>query len=148
MKKLLCAFLALALVLSLAGCASYEDTNGADDFTLQTLTEADILNGANTTKVMASTVTVNSKTTCKAKTFSGVEALYEAELAGEPLDLLVSSEVTKGNARLVLVVNDEIVHDFALNEENQHFTLENVTGEVALKIAGEDAGYVISFTVN
>ncbi len=47
-----------------------------------------------------------------------------------------------------LSYEDTIVHDFALNEENQQFTLENVTGKVSLKLAGESAGYTVSYTIS
>lgn len=57
----------------------------------------------------------------------------------------VSCSITKGNARLVLVINNEIVHDFGLKGMNQNFTLENVTGAVSLRIAGENTGYSIKY---
>ena len=147
MKRLLCTCLALAMLLSFSGCSMpvYEDTNGEDNYSLQTITDEDIVQGISTTKVMSSTVTVNRKTVCKAKTMSGVESLWEQKLENETLEIVVSCEITKGNAKLVLVVDDEIVHTFSLNEDNQRVTLENVTGEVSLKLAGEDAGYAVSF---
>ena len=149
MKQTLCAMLALVILLSLPGCTptSYADTNGEEDFSLQTLTERDLIQGTNTSKMMSSTVTMGDKTTCKAQTLSGVEVLYEKRLKGETLDLVVSCQITKGNARLVLVLDDEIIHDFTLNKDSQHFTMENVTGKVYLKLAGESAGYTVSFVL-
>lgn len=146
MKKLLCVVLAVILLLSCAGCVnlSYEDTNGEDNYALQTLTDADILRGASSSTVLSSKVTVNDKTECKAKTMSGVVTLLEKKLNNEPLHITVSCKISKGNARLVLVLDDKIIHDFALNTENQTFTLSNVTGKVRLKIAGESAGYEVT----
>ena len=63
----------------------------------------------------------------------------------EPLHIVVSCEITKGNARLVLVIDDKIVHSFALNEENQQLSLNNVTGKVCLKLAGETTGYTVTY---
>ena len=147
MKRLFCAFFALLLLLSLAGCMmkSYEDTNGEDNFSLQSLTDQDIIHGTNTSTVMTSSVTVHTRTTCKAKTITGVKELFMQKMQNETLDIVVSCQITQGNARLVLLVDDKIVHDFALHEENQHFTLENVTGKVRLKLAGERAGYVVTY---
>ena len=147
MRKLLCTMLVLFILVSLEGCmmTSYEDTNGEDNFFLQSLTDQDIIYGTNTTTVMTSTATVNNRTTCKAKTINGVKELFMQKMQNEILDIVVSCQITQGNARLVLLVDDKIVHDFALNKENQHFTLENVTGKVRLKVAGESAGYVVTY---
>ena len=50
MKKFITILLASILILSLAGCkfVTYEDTNGDEDFSLQTLTEADITSNITT----------------------------------------------------------------------------------------------------
>ena len=146
MKRFLSALLAVVIVLSLSGCMiSYEDTNGDADFSLQTITEQDIIQKTICSKVMSSTVTADNRTVCKAKTMSGVEALFEKRMKNESLDIVVSCQITKGNARLVLTLDDKIVHDFALNEENQRFTLDNVTGRISLKLAGESTGYAVSY---
>lgn len=149
MKKFFCTLLTVCILLSFAGCElpSYEDTNGEADFSLQTITEQDILRAAGSTKIMAFSSSVNGQTTCKAKTMNGVETLFEKKLNGQTLDLTVSCAITKGNARLVLILDDKIIHDFAINEENQHITLDNVTGKVCLRLAGEAAGYVITWNM-
>lgn len=149
MKKIFCTFLVIAVLVSLSGCmaSAYEDTNGEDNFSLQTLTDQDIIQGTNTTSFMSSTVTLNNKTVCKVQTMSGVDELFEKRMKNETLDMVVSCEIVKGNARLVLVIDDKIVHDFALNENNQQFILENVTGKVCLKIAGESTGYSVTYKV-
>lgn len=149
MKRTISTILILSLLLCLSGCSlgQLEDTNGPEDYSLQTLTEEDILQGASTIKVMSSSTTINNKSTCKAKTMSGVETLFSRKLQNESLDILLSCEITGGNARLVLILDGEILHDFALNENDQHFTLENVTGKVSLRLAGESAGYAVSFEI-
>jgi len=145
MKKYICILAIICLLLSLTGCVmtSYEDTNGEADYSLQTITEENILQGMGSSSIMSSQMTVNNKTVFKAQTMSGVMELVEKRLAGQPLDLIVSCQINKGNARLVLVIDGQIVHDFALQEANQRFTLENVTGKVCLKLAGESAGYSV-----
>lgn len=147
MKKILCTLLTVAIVMSFAGCvmSKYKDTNGESDFSLQTITDADILQGTGTSKLMYSKFTINNKTEFKAKTMSGVETVWERRLSDETLELTVSSTFTKGNARLVLLVDDEIVHDFSLNEQDQQFNLEHVTGKVRLKLACESAGFSVTY---
>lgn len=147
MKKLLYILLPVFIVLplSLFFMTSYTDNNGSSDFSLETLTDQDIIQGTGTTTIMTSKVTTNNKTVCKARTISGVAVLFEKNLENDTLNMVVSCEITKGNARLVLVIDDKIVHDFVINEENQHFALHNVTGKVCLKLAGESAGYSVTY---
>lgn len=147
MKKYICLLLFAFAVCSMAGCSAnmYEDTNGAEDFSLQILTDEDILRDTGVARVMSSTTTFNGKTVCETKTMSGVLALYEDRLRGEDFRIVVSSEFTKGNARLVLVLNDEIVHEFALHGEDQVFMLKDVTGDISLKVAGESTGFRITY---
>ena len=149
MKKFFGGLFLLLVLFSLVGCFPvYEDTNGAEDYTLQSLTEADIISGGTYSKAMSSTITVNDKTVCKAKAMSGVETLFEQRLKNEAFEILVSCEILKGNARLVLVVDGEIVYDFALNESNQRFTLKNVSGDVSLRLAGESVGYSVTYEIS
>ena len=45
MKKLLSCILIGGMCVALSGCGdTYEDTNGAEDFTLQTITDENIIN--------------------------------------------------------------------------------------------------------
>lgn len=151
MKKFITILLVAVLVLSLAGCkfVTYEDTNGAEDFSLQTLTEADITSNANTCSQITSTKSViNNVTTCTAKEMSGVIKPYETKLRNQDFEIQVSSEVSKGNARLVLIVDNTIVHDFMLNEKEQTFSLKKYSGNIRLKLAGESAKYKITYTIN
>lgn len=148
MKRFICFTLLALTLLSLASCtaSTYEDTNGEDDFSLQTITDEDIIKGINTSQFFTSTLNSNDKTTCKAKTMSGVVELFEGKLENESFEIVVSSEITKGNARLVFVFNNEIVHDFDLNGEGQSFVMENATGNFSLRIAGESTGYSVTYT--
>ena len=147
MRKFICSLLALLVLFSFTGCSPtlYKDTNGNADLSLQTLTDADIIGKTGSSSFMSSTVRRSDGTVRKVRTMSGVEKLFELNMDNETLDLVVSCKITKGNARLVLVINDEIVHDFPLNGTSQRFTLENVTGSVSLRLAGESAGYSVQY---
>lgn len=149
MKKFITILLTAVLVLSLAGCnfVTYEDTNGDEDFSLQTLTEADITSNITTySQKMGAKTMINNEISYSAKSMSGIIRIYEANLRDGNLEIQVSSEVSKGNARLVLVVGNEIVHDFDLNKDNQVYTLENCTGQVCLRLAGESAEFKVTCT--
>ena len=149
MKRFVCWILLACVLCSLAGCGAdmYADTNGEGDFTLQTLTDYDILHVRRSVRVMSSTKRFGNKTVCKTKTMSGVTDLYEGYLRGEDFQITVSSEFTKGNARLVLVLDDAIIHDFALNEEDQTFVLPNAKGRIHLRVAGESTGYRVEYRI-
>lgn len=88
-----------------------EDTNGADNYALQEITDENLITNR-------WEITVD---------FAAVE---------------------EGNFRMVLVVDDEIVHEFALNELTQTYVLEDVSGYVALRIAGESANFTFDYYIN
>ena len=151
LRDLVSVLAALMVLAVLSGCGGgIEDTNGETDFTLQTITDADIIEGMNTMSFMSSqsSVTVNgvSKNKISVGTMSGVMELYEGRLNNESLTVVLSGSVTKGNARIVVVLENEIVHDFELNAADQSFTLENASGRVYIKIAGESAGFSVEYT--
>ena len=77
------------------------------------------------------------------KNFSGVEEICFVNriMASEVVIDLSTIMVKEGNFRLVVVYNDEIVHDFDLEEMSQQFKLEDVEGNVSVRIAGESASY-------
>lgn len=145
MKKyaLLLVFL-LLLPLTLTGCKTYEDTNGPDDYSLQTLTEQNILRGGSCTKVGSMETVSDNLHTVRVKTLNGVDTLETFSAAGS-YTILLSSEVTKGNARLVLCTGDEILHDFNLNGDYQVWTFTVGSSNVYLRIAGESCGFSVTY---
>ena len=58
---------------------------------------------------------------------------------------LYNTTVTEGNLRIVLLHNNEIVHEFKLNELSQTYTLENPKGTVSLRVAGESANFKLAY---
>ncbi len=146
MKKHVLLFsITLALLLLLAGCKTYTDSNGPDDYSLQSLTEEDVLKSGSCVKTGAVETNVNDNYSASAKTLHGVETLTTFSQPGSySLDL--SSKVTKGNARLVLCTKEEILHDFALNEAEQNWTFTVAQASVYLRIAGEDCCFAVNYT--
>lgn len=124
-----------------------EDTNGAENYKLQQITDENIINmdiGAmNLSKKKSA---LSNLPEYSSKKFTGVEELYLTNIVGNRLDItLYNLWVEAGNLKVVLVYNDEIVHEFKLNELIQSYTLEKPNGTVALRIAGESADFTLSY---
>ena len=124
-----------------------EDTNGADNFELQTITDENICNldmGSLNVNVSESFNTTTYKSGC----FSGVYEVFSENIITNRYEITVNhARVDSGNFKMVLCVNDEIVHTFALNELTQTYVLENVNGNVSLRIAGESADFMFDYVV-
>ena len=124
-----------------------EDTNGTDNYNLQQITDDNIIKmdmGAlnlNKPKEL-----FNNLPTFKSNKFTGVSEIYLSNIVGNRFDITrYNLWVESGNFKVVLVHNDEIVHEFKLNEVTEHYTLENPNGTVALRIAGESAAFEFSY---
>ncbi len=126
-----------------------EDTNGAENFALQTITDENIINqdiGALNYK--ESTDSISNTTTYSSDKFTGVAEIYGTNLMATSMEITINhAQVTAGNFKIVLVVDDEIVHEFKLNELTQTYTLENPSGYVALRIAGESADFMLDYSI-
>ena len=143
-KHILLLLILLILALTLTGCKTYEDTNGPDDLSLQTLTEENILRGGSCTKVGSVETVANDLHTVRTKTLNGVDTLETFSGSGS-YTIQLSSEITNGNARLVLCTGDRILHDFGLNSENQSWTFTVGHSNVYLRIAGESCGFSLKY---
>lgn len=118
------------------------DTNGPDDYTLTTITSFDILADEMGCTGYRSSGELISGQRFRASEFSGILELYREDFFGDStVTITLDSEVTAGNCRIVLVHNDAILYEFALNEIGQSYTLENVNGPVRLVLAGESAEF-------
>lgn len=149
MKKVLCLILALVFSLSLTACGpEIEDTNGADDFSLNTITEQNIIDmdlgsSAYSTSPADEDLDLSEMTKFKAKNFSGVAEIYTANfiLKSDVTFDMGTIQVDQGNFRLMVLIDDEIVHDFDLEEMGQSFELRDIKGTVSVRMAGESAAF-------
>ncbi len=154
MKKLLCLILITTLCLGLTACGTkYEDTNGADVYTLQTITDEDIIHlktGSSGLAYKESTIAnVIKSTEYSSKNFNGVEELYTTNYilpstVGVRVDYI---NVKSGNFRLVAINNDEIIHDFPLDCFSEEFYFENIKGTFSIHAVGESASVEFNFEV-
>ncbi len=124
-----------------------EDTNGADNYRLQQITDYNIINmDVGALNYKKSNGLISNTVTYSSDKFTGVAQIFSENLTANRFDITVNhAAVYSGNFKMVLVYNDEIVHEFKLNELTQEFTLENVKGTVALRIAGESADFMFDY---
>ena len=149
MKKLFTLLLTALLMLSLTACGSakIEDTNGPDNFALNTITDQNILkldlpsagSGIKIGGLLSKTAEFSGKD------FSGVvEILWTDMLAGDFVLDLMDFTVTGGNFRMVVINEGKIIADIEPGTTQIH--LPGVKGHVSLRIAGESAAYSFTMT--
>ena len=124
-----------------------EDLNGPDIYKLQEINDSNIIKmDVGALNFTESNELSNNLPTYKSDKFTGVAEIFSDNIYGNRFDItLYNLQVEKGNFRVVLVHNDEIVHEFKLNELLQSYTLENPSGNVSLRIAGESADFEFSY---
>ena len=128
-----------------------EDTNGPDDYSLTAITNENIINmdlGAlspctiDRNQVLKELTGISTGVRVYSDKFTGVyEVLYSNYVL--PSDFVIdltSFNVKEGNLRMVVVHDDEIVAELK-PDTFVDYCLENVTGTVSLRIAGESASY-------
>lgn len=148
MKKFLCLILTVLMLLSCAGCGTiYEDTNGDDDYSLQTITDENIIqlnvgaSGLSYSETTLDSLSISSG--YHSRNFNGVERIYLADYIF-PSDVSVyigTFSVNKGNFEAVAIHNDQIIQEFTPDSFNQTFIFEDLTGSFSIHLAGESADF-------
>ena len=142
--KRICFLVVLVFVsMMLISCNSYEDTNGLDNYTLQTITDDNILDGMNCSEMMSSHTYINNKYKDSIKKLNGVKELNSFN---KPFKIVLDFEVNNGNTKLVLCTDNEIIHVFDVNKNEQEF-VSNLNEKVYLKVAGEDLGFKLEYEI-
>ena len=132
-----------------------EDTNGADNFALQVITDQNIIDQdmGMVGGIKIHRDVIGDGITISSKDFSGVyEVLWNNYVLPSDFRLeLTNLIVTDGNFRAVIVNEDKIVGELEFNSEDDPFIdywLEDVTGKVELVLAGESAAFSFSMMEN
>ncbi len=145
MKKILLFMVVLSL--GIVGCSKkYEDSNGNDNYNLQTITDYNIIHR----DITASGLTYQEKnigfihsSKYKSKNFNGVEQIFLT-------DFIIPSDITlyighmsveKGNFKLVVINNDEIIKEIPIDSFNEEFHFDNIKGTFSVHVAGESAAF-------
>ena len=121
------------------------DTNGPEDFSLTTVTDENILNrdlGSIGGPAVSQSILPGNGYEFSAKKFTGVyEVLYDNFIGKSDFQLDITNlVVTEGNFRMVVVHNDQIVAELT-PDRFVEYRLEDITGTVSLRIAGESAAF-------
>ena len=141
MKKIVSLVIITFVMLLACSCGpfkTYQDTNGDDNYTLQSITENEIINntGGLKTAAVSNTKTKDGVTniTESIYRFDGIEKVYTFKKGSYAIKL--SYTVKSGNGRLVITDGKKIIHDFLINEDNQEYEFE-ATSTSYLKLVGE-----------
>ena len=135
------------MCVAFVGCGEeYEDTNGTDNFSLQTITDEDIIHlqtGASGLTYKESNLGGLSSSEYSSKNFNGVEQIYLTSFI-LPSDIYVyigHLNVESGNFKLVVINNDEIIKEIPLDTFGEEFYFENLEGDFSIHVAGESAKF-------
>ena len=125
-----------------------EDTNGADNYALTTITDQQIIDQSMGSKGIRTIVSVfDSKVEISADKFTGVYEIGSVNYIGfGDLQLdLYEFEVTAGNLKLCFVQDDKIVEVIEPGDLIECH-LEDVSGTTRLIIAGESAAFQLKIS--
>ncbi len=143
MKRYLCIGLLLVLCLGMVACGQIEDTNGADDYSLVTITQKDLVGGGFSTKTMTTRLDINGKIEYSVGKFSGVEKIEEVRVkdGASRVTFAVNTTLESGNLYVYVRHDGQIVGELAIGQDDT-LTLENPpAGKYELCTAGESAKF-------
>ena len=147
MKKLRSMFLVSAMCAILVACGEkYEDTNGTDNFSLQTITDDDIIHlstGASGLTYSEQNLGGIHSSEYSSKNFNGVEQLYLTSfIAKSDVEIYIGHmSVESGNFKLVVINNEKIIQEIPLDTFNESFYFEDLEGDFSVHVAGESAKF-------
>ncbi len=145
-KKLLITVLILCFVF-ITGCnliTTYEDTNGENNYSLESINETMILKSNSYVEVGSFTTKNNKNIKYSVNKFDGVKTV-ETFLTNR-YTLVMDFIVESGNADLVLCTKTEIIHHFSVNEQNQKYYVDS-DAKIYLKIAGESCKFCLNYCI-
>ncbi len=125
-----------------------EDTNGAKNYELQTITDENIINkDIGALGVTTKKNSLTNMTEISSNKFTGVHEVLYINLIGKSDFVLniYDFKVNSGNFKMVVVHNDEIVKTLT-PENSDEFILNDISGTVSLVIAGESADFSFEMT--
>ncbi len=147
MKRLLCMILCILLLTGITSCGkTYEDTNGENDFTLQSITDEDIINlatGSSGLSYKETNLGSLHSSEYYSKNHNGVDRIYHTDfIAKSDVSVYIGHmSVESGNFRLCIVNDGEIIFDIPLDSFNETFYFEDLRGEFGVHVAGESAKF-------
>lgn len=148
MKKII---LMLILMFICTGCSlnTIEDTNGADNYELNVITDYDLVKGYNTSSLGSVHSNIGNTYKIKIKKFSGVEVFYDDTLkTGEKINISITNNVNEGNFIVFILFDNQLINKFEANStEDYEFTAPN-SGNIEIGYAGESANFNMKLVIN
>ena len=123
-----------------------EDTNGPDNYALQTITDENIVKGdVGALNLRKHTGALNDGITFRSDKFTGVSEILQANfILPSDFDLeVIGFQVNSGNFKMAVVHDGIIVAEIEPDLFASCY-LEDITGTVSLVIAGESADFTFS----
>jgi len=147
MKKLLATVICAVCLLSLMSCASHiEDTNGAENTSLCSLTDEDIIDGTSSVAQKSVSNKRNDRGSMRIEKFSGVQLVDSMNVRDKAETLTCTVNLKSGNFRVVIVKDGKIFADIKTDGTEDSVTLTQ-SGKYELKIAGESANFEMEYKI-
>lgn len=148
MKKLLLITLS---IFSLIGCVQIEDQNGPEDYSIVTISDAQIIKGSSYSGVSSYTTSSHTNEyvqgTMKSSKFSGVQIVSTIRFNKSSYNYDINCNVEIGNFIVAIVSNDKILKKIEANS-NIKFTLSDTEYQHELKIVGESANFYLEYYIS
>ena len=145
MRKKLMLFM-ISFLLTGCGVSHIEDTNGLDNYNLQTLTEDDLLK--TTSSYVARnyiSISKGNEIKCGSQKFSGIKTLEVINIKDDCI-FTFESNVSSGNF-LIAIVNNDGIEGYVSANEYKTFRFSSDFGNCKLKVAGESAEFELKVTI-
>ena len=147
MKRKLIITISILMICFMTSCKSFKqikDTNGPDDYTLNTITDEDIIKGFNSVSIGSIDSSKNNVYNLKVNKFSGVNRIYKKDFKDKTITLEITSKVESGNFKIAIVVDDKIVETIPANTTKTVVT-EVTKGNYSIRVAGEETKFTLTY---
>ena len=145
------AFIVVFCVLWFSGpqMEQIADTNGADNYSLQTITDREIIdNSSSSTGLNTSKNELTKNCSAFSNEFSGIDEIPTNVYSGIGDTIEVSKiNLKSGNIKFAVVCDGKIVHEFTPNEANQSYTTDITQGLYQIIVAGESADFEFDYKI-
>ena len=137
----------MLMCLAFTACGEeYADTNGDDDYTLQTITDEDIIHlktGSSGLSYKEQNLGFLHSSEYYSKNHNGVDQIYLTSfIAKSDVEIYIGHmSVTKGNFKLAVINNDKIIKEIPVNAFNEIYRFEDLEGDFSVHVAGESAAF-------
>ncbi len=146
MKKVILLFILLICICFTTSCVKdIEDTNG-ESTELCYFTDEDILSGKHNVSTVGSfTSQVDNTFTYNVKKMNGIKRLKTLTPKDKSIKIEVNFNIAKGNAKLVLCNDEQIIYTF---KSNDSFIITSEYEELKLVIACESCEFKLKYSIN